>query len=127
VIESDHTPSGAVSLTGDPETGFGEISSKRTSGPRESVLSNNFSVARHSGGTRESVSRHYAREVGSGRILVLHFVDHFRVADDTGKWKSVYLRRCSELYASRSAFYLCRPGLRFARGTGPRASSTSAA
>ena len=37
------------------------------------------------------------------------------------------LRRCSGPYVSWSAFYLCRPGLRFARGTGPRASSTTAA
>jgi len=36
-------------------------------------------------------------------------------------------RRCSGPYISWSAFYLCRPGLRFARGTGPRASSTTAA
>ncbi len=37
------------------------------------------------------------------------------------------LRRCSGPYVSWSAFYFCRPGLRFVRGSAPRASSTTAA
>ena len=75
-----------------------------------------------------ALCQHYAgQKSASRRSLGKLFLDNFRLATIREVEIGIPSGVAQDPTYLGRRFYLCRPGLRFAHGTGPKASSTTAA